>query len=63
MSIKLDPYAIIGDMRAYSEDLRKKIVSVIEHGMHVQSSSCAPVRRKPLIGQALLENRQERRVA
>ena len=33
MSIKLDPYAIIGGMRAYSEDLRKKIVAALERGM------------------------------
>jgi transposase len=33
MSIKFDPYAIMGCMRAYSEDLRKKIVAVIERGM------------------------------
>jgi transposase len=33
MSIKVDPYAIIGGMRAYSEDLRKKIVAAIERGM------------------------------
>jgi len=33
MSIKLDPVCDDGRMKAYSEDLRKKIVTAIERGM------------------------------
>jgi transposase len=44
-------------MRAYSEDLRKKIVAAIERGMSRAQAArlFAPLRCEPFLGQVLLE--------
>src|SRR5215211_363812 len=49
-------------MKPYSEDLRTRIVRAVEDGMP-QVLSCPPLRREPLLRQALPRDRPARSVA